>query len=385
MPYSSDLAWMHRAPLREARVDALRGVALWCIYVDHIPRNVLNIVTLRNFGFSDAAEVFVVLAGFACVMAYVRSFAREGAAAGLRKIVMRCARIYLFQVAMLVATVAIVSAWNGHFHLEPGASAPLVDGNVKVILHGLTLRAQPSNLNILPLYIVLLSVFPIIYLGIRYSLWLTLLLSGILWLASNIYPNLNLINSFDGQGWYFDPFSWQFIFVIGAATAVLTARNAGQLPRWPWLMAVCWVFLAFSLLEVFPWSDYGLPDLAFFPLETPDKTHLAPLRLLHAVALIYAILSVRDRATSHRSLLFRAAEVCGRHSLELFSLGTMLALVGRLASDTFDDGWPMQVVVNVVGLGGMVVLGVVLERARQRASARAQATGVSNTAMPRVT
>jgi hypothetical protein len=371
MAAGSDLDWMQKPARREARVDMLRGIALLCIYVDHVPSNVLNAVTLRNYGFSDAAELFVMLAGFASLMAYGRSFARDGAMTGLRRIFMRCARIYVFQVGLLLATIGIVSVWETHYGLEPHSMAPLLHGGVHEIVRGLTLRSQPSNLNILPLYILLLSVFPLIYAGIRVSLGLTLAVSAALWLATNIYPQLNLINTFDGNGWFFDPLSWQFIFVIGAAMAVIMARRGGELPRWPWLVALCWLFLAASLLEVFPWTDWGLPNLAPLSMEPPDKTHLAPLRLLHAMALVYVALSWRGWTGSARSVAIRAVEVCGKHSLEVFSLGTLLALVARLAFRTFDDTWQMQVVVNVVGLGAMIGLGWLLERARKRSASPA--------------
>jgi hypothetical protein len=366
MVAGADLDWMQKPARREARVDVLRGVALLCIYVDHIPRDILNSVTLRNFGFSDAAELFVMLAGFASLMAYGRSFARDGAATGLRKIVMRCARLYVFQVGLLLATVAIVGSWESHYGLEPRSMAPLMHGGVHEIVRGLTLRSQPSNLNILPLYILLLALFPVVYAGIRISLALTVMVSAAIWLLTNIYPGLNLTNTFDGNGWFFDPLSWQFIFVLGAAMAVVMARSGGALPRWPWLVAVCWLFLGLSFLEVFPWGDYGLPNLAPLTMDPPDKTHLAPLRLLHALALVYVALSWRGWTGSGRSFVIRAIEVCGRHSLEVFSLGTLLGLVGRLAFRTFDDSWQMQVIVNVVGIGGMIGLAALLERGRKR-------------------
>ena len=362
----SDLDWMREPVRREARVDVLRGVALLCIYVDHIPSDVLNNVTLRNFGFSDAAELFVMLAGFASVMAYGRSFARDGTATGLRRVLMRCARLYVFQIALLVATIGIVWVWDRHFSQEPRGLAPMLHGNVHSIVHGLTLRSQPSNLNILPLYIILMAIFPLVYAGIRFSLELTILISAALWMIAQIEPNLNLINSFDGNGWFFDPLSWQFIFILGAAMAVVMARRGGNLPRWPWLVALCWLFLGMSFLQVFPWTEFGLPSLAPFTMEPPDKTHLAPLRLLHALALVYVTLSWHGWTGSGRSLLIRSIEVCGKHSLEVFSLGTLLALVGRLAFRTFDDTWQLQVIVNVTGLGAMIGLGFVLERGRKR-------------------
>src|SRR5579859_4468276 len=79
---------------RDARVDLLRGIALLTIFVDHIPGNLLGDLTFRNFGFSDAAELFVILAGFSSMMAYGGCFERDGAMPGLRRIAARCLRIY---------------------------------------------------------------------------------------------------------------------------------------------------------------------------------------------------------------------------------------------------------------------------------------------------
>src|ERR1700675_2475634 len=83
---------------RDPRIDVLRGMSLLMIFVDHIPGNMLGLFTLHNFGFSDAAEVFVLLAGMSSMLAYGRIFEREGALGGLRRIFQRCVRIYLFQI-----------------------------------------------------------------------------------------------------------------------------------------------------------------------------------------------------------------------------------------------------------------------------------------------
>ena len=34
---------------------------------------------------------------------------------------------------------------------------------------------------------------------------------AILWIVS-IWTAINLVNWMDGQGWYFNPFAWQFLF-----------------------------------------------------------------------------------------------------------------------------------------------------------------------------
>ena len=42
---------------RDLRLDLFRGVANWGIFLDHIPNNIVNWVTTRNYGFSDAADL----------------------------------------------------------------------------------------------------------------------------------------------------------------------------------------------------------------------------------------------------------------------------------------------------------------------------------------
>jgi hypothetical protein len=41
---------------RDLRLDACRGLALWFIFIDHIPGNVFAWLTLRNYGFSDTTK-----------------------------------------------------------------------------------------------------------------------------------------------------------------------------------------------------------------------------------------------------------------------------------------------------------------------------------------
>jgi len=62
---------------RDHRVDFLRGMALAIIFINHVPGNFYEKLTPKNFGFSDAAEIFVILAGFASAYAYFSRFERD--------------------------------------------------------------------------------------------------------------------------------------------------------------------------------------------------------------------------------------------------------------------------------------------------------------------
>src|SRR5262249_3704600 len=49
---------------RDLRLDLFRGVALWLIFLDHLPSNVVSWITIRNYGFSDATEIFIFISGY---------------------------------------------------------------------------------------------------------------------------------------------------------------------------------------------------------------------------------------------------------------------------------------------------------------------------------
>src|SRR5205085_2668815 len=99
--------------------------------------------------------------------------------------------------------------WTTHFNLRPTFLAPIFDAPLAGVTRGLTLWALPSYLDILPLYLVLLAAFPLIYLGLRFNPWLALGFSATLWLVAGFDPNLNLPNWMDGGYWLFDPLAWQ--------------------------------------------------------------------------------------------------------------------------------------------------------------------------------
>lgn len=365
---------MGTASKRDPRIDVLRGLALLMIFVDHIPGNLLGLITLRNFGFTDAAEVFVLLAGFSSVLAYDRVFKRDGVCGGLRRVAIRLARLYLFQIGLVLTTLVIGFAWITHYGLEPTVFRQILESSVAGLAHAVVLHAVPAYLDILPLYIVLLAGFPLIYLGLRKKPWLTLGVSATFWLATNLDATFNLPNWMGGGKWFFNPFAWQLLFTIGAASALFGANRGGALPRVTWLTWLCVAYLTFAFLQSAPWLDWNLPNLRPFAMAWPSKTHLGLLRLLDISALAYLVFSSdRLRALSGRRWL-RPLTACGRHSLEVFATGCVLALLGRLLFRSHGSGLELQIAVNAVGVATLFLVGWRLDRARrmQRAQSAAQ-------------
>ncbi|MCJ2136413.1 OpgC domain-containing protein [Methylobacterium sp. J-026] len=360
-------------PLRDARVDVLRGLALLTIFVDHIPQNAPALLTVHNFGFSDAAELFVLLAGYSSMMAYGGLFRRAGARTALARIARRCLRIYLFQAGLLLATLIIVRIWMDLTGLTPrfGVAPLLQMGLLPGLLRGLALNALPNYLDILPLYILLLALFPLVYVGMRRGVWGVLALSATLWLAANLDPQLNLPNAAAvDDGWYFNPFAWQFLFVIGAALALAVRAGGGLLPWRNWAAAACTAYLGFALVQGGSWTAWGLPDLRPLAIAAPDKSHVGPLRLLDILALIYLLFSAPAVTRLSRWRPLRLIDACGRHSLEIFAAGCLAALIGRILYRTFDATWPLQVAVNVGGLAAMLGLAHFLDAGARRTEVR---------------
>jgi hypothetical protein len=356
------------ASKRDPRIDVVRGMALLMIFVDHIPGNALGWATLRNFGFSDAAEIFVFLAGMSAMLAYGKAFERDGTLGGLHRVIRRWGRLYLFHVGLFLTTCLVVLLWTTHYHLQPTFVAPIINAPICGLIRGLLLQALPSYLDILPLYLVLFAAFPLIYFGLRRNLWLALAASATLWLAANLNPNLNLPNWINHGYWFFNPFAWQFLFAIGAAFALPAATDKRSLRRISWVAWLCIAYLSFAFLESASWADWNLPDLRPIALATPDKTLLAPLRLLDVLSLAYLLLSSDRLLKLSGRQFFRPLEICGRHSLEVFAIGCIAALLGRLLFRTYGAGIEAQIAINLVGIGMMFMVGLWLEKRRMSRS-----------------
>ena len=151
---------------RDIRLDLFRGLALWFIFVDHIPTNIVSWLTVRNYGFSDATEIFVFISGYTAVIAYARMMQREGWVRAAARIYRRVWQLYVAHILLFVAFSAQI-AWVSIARDTPALIEEmellgLGQNPYQAILEAALLKFRPVNLDVLPLYIVLLAVFPFV-------------------------------------------------------------------------------------------------------------------------------------------------------------------------------------------------------------------------------
>ncbi len=359
---------------RDPRADICRGLALWMIMVNHTPGNVAGDWTLRNFALADATEAFVLLAGYAAAFAYAGQADRQGWLPAAAAVVRRVGKLYVAHIFLLVVFAAQVgfsaAALDRAAFLDELALDPFSEQPYRALLEALLLRFQPHFLDILPLYIVILSLF-VPALLLRARPWLLICASAALWAGVRL-AGYNLPRWEDGQ-WFFNPLAWQLLFFTGfmMGQAVRGAPTTGLPPRNPWLTAAAALVLGAGLTAMLAYTHFypSLPAWAAEWLAGVDKTALHPWRLASVLALAYLIghFIARDGAVVTARWV-RPFQRMGQHSLPVLCVGILLSFLARLALDA-RDGWEVQLAVNLVCF--MALLGVAVVSDWNRAVERA--------------
>ncbi len=374
-------------PPRDYRLDFFRGLALFFIFVDHIPNNVASWVTVRNFGLSDATEIFIFISGYSAMLAYGISMERQGFLFASAQVLRRCWQIYIahvFLVALFIGHVTYVGQRysNPMFADEMGLATFVAEPHM-ALMQALLLKFKPVNLDILPLYVVLLAIFPAILWGLKRMPVMTLTGSAAIY-ALGGYFNVNLPGYPEGV-WFFNPFAWQFLFVIGAFFCRM--RDFRLIERLPvgLSVAIALSFLLFSLFLVASWSNPSLAAViprglakAIYPI---DKTNLDILRLFHFLSMAYlVVVAVRMDAPFLRWRVSRPITLCGQHSLQIFCLGALLSFSGHFFLTEINSTWIAQISVSAAGIAIMTLLAALLTWYRnQEAAARIAAPRTSST------
>jgi hypothetical protein len=303
---------------RDLRIDACRGIALWFIFLDHVPNNIGCWLTLRSYGFSDAAEVFMFVSGVTCALAYGKALRCEGWTGVIRRTLRRSWDIYVAFLLLTLACAILVHLAGGDRLADESNTRILLDHPGATLAHAAILQYRPVNTDVLPIF----------------------------------------------GHWAFNPLAWQLLVVLGAWWMIddrsvrpwVTSRTA---------LALAVLYLLLSLVIVLSSRIKPLESMipqALSQLLYPlDKSNLDPLRLLHflAIAVLAAWFVPRDWRWL-KTPVMRGAIRCGQNSLPIYCVGVLLAFASHMALLDISGGLAMQMALSLGGIVAMIATATLL-------------------------
>lgn len=354
-------------------IDFWRGFALVTIFVNHIPGIYFERFTYRNVSLSDSAELFVFLAG--CSMRILV----DGVARALPtqwllfRLEARAFNVYVAQMVVTEMAIALLAATafflDAPYLLDWHNASAVFNDPVRAHIGLVLLTHQLGYFNILPLYVVLLFIAPIVALLHRHAKALLPFVSFIIYAFALIF-GVNLPTWPVEGTWFLNPLTWQFIYVLGFLLAGtdgiggFARRHRSVLSRLAIPVVLLGAIIAFSDFSPDP-VDVPEPKLLF----TFDKTFLSPARLIHSLALtaIFARTYKIIAAWIPRPSEFMC--LLGRNSLIVFCALSLLSLMGQILRFIFGGHVALDALIVILGI---LLLGFIAWTAEWRDRLRAK-------------
>jgi hypothetical protein len=350
----------------DPRLSLLLGIAAWFLFLDHIPHNAVSALTLRNFGFSGATDLFVFVGGYIAAIFYGKMMLERGVVVTATRIFRRVWQLYAAYVVLFVIYINLI----GYVARKTAAPEIINEFNVtgilghtiRTLIYGLLLQAKPLNLDVLQLFIVLMAFFPVVLFGMMRRPNLTMAGSIALYLAAREF-DWNL-SSFPEGRWYFNPFSWQLLFVSGAWFALMGGRQIRAIRSLQGISILRIAALAYLLFALVVTMAGRFPQLAeVVPISVlnaflpNDKENLAPYRVLHflAMAFLFSFLVPRNWRGFQWPALQPVVK-CGEEWLAVFCAGVFLSFAGHFILITGPNSFGMHILVSVGGCSIMAAI-----------------------------
>jgi hypothetical protein len=351
---------------RDLRLDACRGLALWFIFLDHIPDNAFAWLTVRNYGFSDTTEVFVFVSGYTCILAYGRALREQGWPTTVTRALRRGWEIYTAFLLLLIAYFSLI--WvvgGGSRYLDVTNTAAFFENPGAAIVRAGAMQYTPVNTDVLPTFVLLHLAFPGLLWLLTRNVAVPLIASLLLYMLVQVF-GWNL-PAWPGGGWYFNPLAWQLLFVFGAWYAYKGRGQLQTIVQSRAVLVLAIFYLIFSLAVALSWQSKVLegfmPDTLSRLIYPVDKSNLAPLRLLHFLSL--AIVVTRLTPPDWRGLMkpwIVAMIRCGENSLAIYCLGVLLSFMGLVILSQFSSSITMQAIISIAGIAFMVAAATLMTR-----------------------
>lgn len=346
------------AKVRGARppneIDFWRGYALTAIFVNHVPGLWYEQFTHRNFGFSDSAELFVLLAGWSMRSLVDRQSKSWTPTRLVLRLGGRAVVLYIAQIVITVLALAIIAATalltDTNLVLQWNNAAAFFEEPLTAHLGMVFLTYQLGYFDILPLYIVLMCLAPVMAMLHRWSTWLLLFVSLAVYCAT-LTLAFNLPTWPVEGRWFFNPLAWQLIFVIG-----FVLGGDGPIPAFVsrWRGAFRALGLAIAVLglvgTIYRWwpSPLNVPYPALFFVA--NKTFITPMRLFHVLGLVMLFGGAFFWILRYARPLARFFSMLGRNSLNVFCVGSLLSLSAQVVRFSVGGGWWTDTAVLLIGL-----------------------------------
>lgn len=356
----------------DARLYLALGIATWSIFVIHIPGNVVNLLTMRNFGFSGAADLFIFVVGYGITIIHGKMTLERGFIVAATRIFRRAWRLYAAYVVLFVIyidTIAYVASQSmAPEIINQYNVSGILDHPLRILIQGLVLLEEPMSLDILQLLIPLMAFFPLALWGLLRRPTLTLLASIALYVAARWF-DWNLPIYPDGT-WGFNPFCWQLMMVLGGWFAV-TGAPGRALREMSWLRVMAGAYLLFAMVVTLaqhsPAFASHLPDSVLDAFPAGDKANLSPYRVIYFLAV--AFLATQLVPASHPVLQSKALQPVirsGEEWLAVFCIGVFLSLAAHIVLLTGPNLVLMQIVVTLAGFAAMAAVAYYISWSRRQ-------------------
>src|ERR1700751_736036 len=270
---------------RDLRIDACRGIALWWIFLDHIPNNIGSWLTLRNYGFSDAAEVFVFVSGVTCALAYGKTWRCEGWTGVIGRTLRRSWDIYVAFLLLTLASAILIHLVGGGPSADASNTRILLDQPGATLARAAILQYRPVNTDVLPIFVLLHLLFAALLWLLLRAPNLTLGTSLALYVLVHVFSWT--VPAWPHSHWAFNPMAWQLLVVLGAWWIIEGKKIQPRLmSRTALVLAVLYRLLALTMALSGPIEPLEalIPQTLAHLLYPTDKSNLDPLRLLHFLA-----------------------------------------------------------------------------------------------------
>ncbi len=350
----------------DLRISLLLGFANWFLFLDHVPHNAVNSLTLRNFGFSGAADLFVFAGGYAAAIVYAKIALERGFIVAATRIFKRVWQLYAAYIVLFVVYVDLIS------YVAAQTAAPdiinefnvsgFIDHPIRTLIYGLLLQAKPRNLEVLQLFIALMAFFPLTLFGMLRWPNLTLAVSAALYVAARVLGWS--LPAYPEGTWFINPFCSQLLFVLGVWFALSSKSQldiVASMQRFPALRIAALLYLLFALAiklaATLPQLGEFIPAGVLSAFLLSSKENMAPYEILHFLALVFLFTIVVPRNwRGFQSPMLRPVVKCGEEWLAVFCAGVFLSFAGHFVLITGPNSIAMALLVSVAGIAIMTAV-----------------------------